>query len=192
MIEGLVIADRFRLVRPLGRGGMGIVWVAHDQRLDSPCAIKFLLTSIDDRARARFALEARSAAQLRSPNVVTVLDHGEADGVPYIAMELLDGEDLAARLAQRGRLSTTRTFEIVGHVARALARAHAAGLIHRDLKPANIFLARDDDREVVKVLDFGIAKAQVARTSNSDAIAKNANEAQALAMTATGVSRALR
>lgn len=188
MIEGLVIADRFRLVRPLGRGGMGIVWVAHDQRLDSPCAIKFLLTSIDDRARARFALEARSAAQLRSPNVVTVLDHGEADGVPYIAMELLDGEDLAARLAQRGRLSTTRTFEIVGHVARALARAHAAGLIHRDLKPANIFLARDDDREVVKVLDFGIAKAQVARTPNSDAIAKHDNEAQALAMTATGVS----
>ena len=180
-----MIADRFRLVRPLGRGGMGVVWVAHDQRLDSPCAIKFLLASLDDRARARFALEAKSAAQLRSPNVVTVLDHGEADGVPYIAMELLEGEDLAARLA-KGKLSTQRTGEIVEHVARALGRAHAAGLIHRDLKPANIFLARDENREVVKVLDFGIAKAHVAGTPGASA--GNAGEGQAFAMTATGVS----
>ncbi len=184
---GAVIADRFRLERPLGRGGMGVVWVAHDLRLDSPCAVKFLLATIDDRARQRFALEAKAAAQLRSPNVVQVLDHGEAEGVPYIAMELLVGEDLASRLAREGRLSLAKTAEIVEHIARALSRAHAAGLVHRDLKPANVFLAKDDDREVVKVLDFGIAKTYAdpdAPPASSRAAASDAD----VSITATGTS----
>ena len=191
---GTLVADRFRLVRPLGRGGMGVVWVAHDERLQTPCAIKFLLAALDDRARARFALEARAAAQLRSPNVVSMLDHGEAGELPYIAMELLDGEDLAARLARVGRLPPARTLAIVEQIARALSRAHAAEMVHRDLKPANVFLVRDEDREVVKVLDFGIAK--VHPTSDLRAIAASSESVrgessppkQALSMTATGTS----
>ncbi len=161
---GIVVAERFRLVRPLGQGGMGAVWLAHHVSLDTPCAIKFIQ---DDAARsqelrARFEREAKIAAQLRSPHVVQILDHGAWQDTPYIAMEFLEGEDLAKRL--RTRLRSGRLLEphevvaLVAQVGRALARAHAAGLVHRDLKPANIFLCRDDDREVVKVLDFGVAK----------------------------------
>jgi serine/threonine-protein kinase len=108
--------------------------------------------------RMRFEREAIAAARLRSPNVVTVIDHGVWEGVPYIAMELLEGEDLSVRLRRVGCLSPRETVSIVAQVARALTRAHAAGLVHRDLKPANIFLVRDDDREIAKVLDFGVAK----------------------------------
>jgi serine/threonine protein kinase len=159
-IAGTVIAERFRLERPLGEGGMGAVWAAHDVRLDIPCALKFIHPEVAGSAdlRARFEREARSAAQLRSPHVVQILDHGLWEGVPYMAMELLEGEELGARLRRRGKLSPRETSAIIGQVARALAKAHAAGLIHRDLKPENIFLARDDDREIAKVLDFGIAK----------------------------------
>ncbi len=185
---GSTVASRFRLVRPLGRGGMGVVWVAHDLRLETPCAVKFLLTSIDESARQRFALEAKSAAQLRSPNVVQVLDHGEQDGIPYIAMELLVGEDLAARLAREGQLSVAKTAEIVGYVARALGRAHAAGLVHRDLKPANIFIARDEERDLIKVLDFGIAKVHAEQAPPSRALLANAALSTDGSLTAAGVT----
>jgi serine/threonine protein kinase len=158
--EGLVIAERFRLVRPLGQGGMGAVWRAHHLTLDIPCAIKFILGEIATAAdiRARFEREARSAAQLRSPHVVQMLDHGVHQGMPYIAMELLEGEDLENRLRRLGRIAPRELVTIMVQVARALTKAHAAGLTHRDLKPANIFLARDGDEEIVKILDFGIAK----------------------------------
>ncbi|MBL8741980.1 MAG: protein kinase [Myxococcales bacterium] len=165
---------------------MGVVWVAHDLRLESPCAVKFLVATIDDGARKRFALEAKAAAQLRSPNVVQVLDHGEADGMPYIAMELLDGEDLASRLARQDRLDSRKTAEVVDQIARALGRAHAAGLIHRDLKPANVFLVRDDDREIVKVLDFGIAKAFAEEAPISRSGAPHAQTD--ISLTATGIA----
>lgn len=167
---------------------MGVVWVAHDLRLETPCAVKFLLTSIDESARQRFALEARAAAQLRSPNVVQVLDHGEQDGIPYIAMELLVGEDLAARLAREGRLSVAKTAEIVGYVARALGRAHAAGLVHRDLKPANIFIARDEERDLIKVLDFGIAKVHAEQAPPSRALLASASPSSDVSLTAAGVT----
>src|SRR5262249_30248003 len=85
-------------------------------------------------------------------------DHGVDDGVPYIAMELLDGENLASRLARLHRLSMTETARLITHVARAMTKAHEAGIVHRDLKPDNIFLVRNDDEEIAKVLDFGIAK----------------------------------
>ena len=160
LTEGTVVAERFRLDRPLGQGGMGAVWLARHLSLDIPCALKFLHPEAAAAAdiRARFEREARAAAQLRSPNVVQILDHGLWQGAPYIAMELLEGEDLEHRLHRAGALSPRETAAIVSQVARALTRAHAAGLVHRDLKPANIFLVRDDDREIVKVLDFGVAK----------------------------------
>ena len=159
-VAGTVVAERFRLVRPLGQGGMGSVWLADHLGLDIPCAIKFIQAESKDSAevRQRFEREAKIAAQIRSPHVVQVLDHGVWEETPYIAMECLEGEDLDDRLLRVGRLSAVETAAITAQVARALARAHAAGLVHRDLKPANIFLAHDDDREIVKVLDFGIAK----------------------------------
>lgn len=170
--EGLIIAQRFRLVRELGRGGMGSVWLAHHTSLDVPCAVKFINAEAIDvpEIRARFEREAKAAASLRSPNVVNILDYGVSEVGPYIAMEFLDGEDLAHRLERRGRLGPQETVEIVGNVARALTRAHAAGLVHRDLKPENVFLVRDEDREIVKVLDFGIAK--VNRLASTDGATK--------------------
>ena len=159
-VEGTVIAERFRLARPLGQGGMGAVWLAQHTSLDIPCAVKFLHPEAAASAdlRARFEREAKAAAQLRSPNVVQILDHGVWEGMPYIAMELLEGEDLDHRLRRARTLSPHETVTIIAQIARALTRAHAAGLVHRDLKPGNIFLVRDDDREIAKVLDFGIAK----------------------------------
>jgi serine/threonine-protein kinase len=139
---------------------MGKVWLAHDRLLDSPCALKLI---DDDKAkneevRVRFSREAKVAAQLRGAHVVDVFEHGEWEGTPFIAMEFLDGEDLATRLERLGKLDPATTYRIVAHVARALARAHAYGIVHRDLKPENVFLVPGDDGEVAKVLDFGIAK----------------------------------
>ena len=157
----LVVAERFRLTQMLGRGGMGSVWHAIHLGLDVPCAVKFIEgeNSHLPEVKARFEREAKAAAALRSPHVVQILDHGIWDGTPYIAMELLEGEDLGKRLARVGRLQPHELLSIVTQVCRALSKAHAQGIVHRDLKPDNIFIVRDDDREIAKVLDFGIAKA---------------------------------
>jgi serine/threonine protein kinase len=169
LAPGLVVADRFRLERILGKGGMGAVWLARQIALDVPCAVKFIHPEAARSAelRARFEREAKAAAQLRSPYVVQILDHGVWHDAPYIAMELLDGEDLDHRLARRGKLTPREAMGVAQHVGRALAKAHAAGLVHRDLKPANIFLVRDEDREIAKVLDFGIAKTTAMGTDGS-------------------------
>lgn len=160
LAEGKIIAERFRLVRELGVGGMGSVWLAHHVGLDTPCAVKFINAEVVSMAdmRLRFEREAKAAAALRSSHVVQILDYGVWENFPYIAMEYLEGEDLAQRIKRKGRLSSKETVLIVSQVARALTKAHAAGLIHRDLKPENIFLVPEDDHEVAKVLDFGIAK----------------------------------
>jgi serine/threonine-protein kinase len=159
--QNVVIANRFRLNQLIGRGGMGSVWQATHLGLDVPCAVKFIEGegAASPEIHARFEREAKAAAQLRSPHVVQILDHGVCEGTPYIAMELLDGEDLGKRLTRLGRLPPHELIGIVTQVCRALTKAHAAGIVHRDLKPDNIFLVRDDDREIAKVLDFGIAKA---------------------------------
>jgi serine/threonine-protein kinase len=157
----VVVAERFRLNRLLGRGGMGSVWHATHLGLDVPCALKFIEGEGAQlpEMQARFEREAKAAAMLRSPHVVQILDHGVCQGTPYIAMELLDGEDLAKRLVRVGRLPPQDLLRIVLQVCRALTKAHTVGIVHRDLKPDNIFLVADDDREIAKVLDFGIAKA---------------------------------
>ncbi|MGK4008088.1 protein kinase [Sorangium sp. So ce1036] len=159
-LEGQVLVGRYRLVRRLSSGSMGTVWCADDLTLGSPVAVKMLspLYVKDDIVRARFYQEAHAAAALRSPNVVQILDHGVDNDVPFIAMELLEGEDLAARLQRVGALPPAEITRIFADVARAVRKAHDAGIVHRDLKPDNIFLARDDDREVAKVLDFGVAR----------------------------------
>lgn len=158
--EGLLIAGKFRLLRPLAKGGMGSVWAAKHVSLDVPVAVKFMdprYADLDD-LRARFEREAKAAAQLRMPNVVQILDYGVEHDTPYIVMEFLCGEDLGARLAREGRLSVRDTVAILAQVCKALRRAHDEGIVHRDLKPANIFLIVQDDELLVKVLDFGIAK----------------------------------
>jgi len=158
---GVVVSGRYRLESLLGQGGMGSVWRAHHLTLNAPVAIKLIdpaLASSPD-AQARFIREAQAAAALRSPNVVQTLDFGVDDGIPYIVMELLIGENLADRLARVGRLTPAQTARVVVDVAKAIGKAHAAEIVHRDLKPDNVFLARDEDDEVVKVVDFGVAKA---------------------------------
>jgi serine/threonine protein kinase len=152
-----VLADRYRLVRLLGRGGMGSVWEAEHVALGTPVAIKLIRPELADgqRARERFLREARAAAGLRSPHVVQIFDYGVDAGEPYIAMERLDGESLAERLRRVGKLSAEELLTVITHVCRGIAKAHAGGVVHRDLKPDNVFL----DADGVKVLDFGIAKA---------------------------------
>jgi len=141
---------------------MGSVWKAVHLTLGSPVAIKLIDDAIVNNpdVLARFEREAQAAANLRSPHVVQVLDYGVDEGTPFIAMELLDGESLEERLSRRGRLSVEETGRIMVHVARAIGKAHEGGITHRDLKPANIFLVRNEDDEVAKVLDFGIAKTE--------------------------------
>jgi hypothetical protein len=159
---GEVIGGKYRLVAEIGRGGMGSVWRAEHLAWEAPVAIKLMNRDIADQpeARARFEREVRLAAGLRSPHVVQVLDHGvdEATRVPFIAMELLEGESLEQRVKRLGRLSASETFDIISQIVRALSRAHDAGIVHRDLKPENIFLVRNEEEHVAKVLDFGIAK----------------------------------
>jgi serine/threonine-protein kinase len=143
---------------------MGSVWRAQHLGLNAPVAIKLMDSALAATAegRARFHREAQAAAALRSPHVVQVLDHGfdESSHQPFIVMELMDGESLAERLKRLARLSPQETARVVTHVARALARAHGSGIVHRDLKPDNVFVVQNEDEEVAKVLDFGIAKSQ--------------------------------
>jgi len=156
-----VLAQKYRLIRQLEVGGMGSVWLAEHVHLGSLVAVKLMGREVAATAigTQRFLREARTAASLRSPNVVQILDYGVHDGTPFIAMELLEGESLAARIDRDGRFqSWERAERVLRQVARAVGRAHDAGIIHRDLKPANVFLVRDEEEELVKLLDFGIAK----------------------------------
>jgi serine/threonine protein kinase len=165
---GKILAGRYCLVEQLGKGGMGSVWRAEHLALRSPIAIKLidLETTESYDAQVRFMREAQAAANLRSPHVVQVLDYGVDDGTPFIAMELLEGESLGTRLGRLGRLSVNETSNIVSQTARAMTRAHDAGIMHRDLKPDNIFLVGNDDEEIAKVLDFGIAKNNLALSAD--------------------------
>ncbi len=156
---GDVVAGKYRLERMLKQGGMGAVWIATHLGLDERVALKFMdpRRVSSPEARMRFTREAKAAAQVRSTNIVQILDHGVDNHVPYIAMELLSGEDLGGRLRRAGKLSMNEASSLLDDLAHALDRAHAAGIVHRDLKPENIFLAKDGDQEVPKILDFGIA-----------------------------------
>jgi eukaryotic-like serine/threonine-protein kinase len=165
LAAGQVLAGRYRLVAPLGRGAMGEVWRAEHVSLGAPVAVKVIVDAGFDEANpmreellTRFFREAQAAAALRSPHVVQILDHGVDGGIPYIAMELLEGETLEQRLDRINILPHGQTAEFVTHIARAISKAHEAGIVHRDLKPGNVFLVRNDDEEIAKVLDFGIAK----------------------------------
>jgi serine/threonine-protein kinase len=160
-LVGRVLGGRYRLVERLGQGGMGTVYRALHTLMDKPVAIKVLRAELssDAEAVARFHREARSASRLDHDHCIRVTDFGQSDdGLLFLVMELLDGESLGTAL-RRGPFAPTRAAAIGLAVAEALAHAHEAGIIHRDLKPDNVFLARRSrGREIVKVLDFGLAK----------------------------------
>jgi len=151
-----LVAGRYEVERPLGHGAMAVVDLAHDCELGRPVALKRLAENLarDDGTRGRFLREARLAARLSHPNVVRVYDVGEADGLPFIAMEYVDGETLAEVVARRGALPPPEAAALAIQACRALAAAHAAGLVHRDVKPQNLLLASDG---TLKLGDFGIA-----------------------------------
>ena len=156
----------YRLAEQIGEGGMGVVWKAADTKLDRDVAIKILPpdVSADAGRLARFEREAKSLAALNHPNIAQVHGLERSGGTHFLVMELVPGEDLAARVA-RGRVPQTEALEIGLQIAAALEAAHERGIIHRDLKPANVRLTPDG---VVKVLDFGLAKTIEASSADAD------------------------
>lgn len=165
LLAGRTLAGRYRIDEVIGRGGMGAVYRATDERLARPVAVKVISAGINDedahtRLRARFHREARAAARLHHPNIVTVYDYGTdpALELDFIVMELLEGEDLASRLRRAGAPSLPLAKRILTQAARGVGAGHRAGLIHRDVKPGNLFLEQCEGEIEVRVLDFGIAE----------------------------------
>src|SRR6185436_13348423 len=158
------IFGNYRVTELIGEGGMGVVYLAEHPGIGRRAAIKILRPGLTDNTEMtkRFFNEARAANAIRHPSLVEVYDCGTlASGTSYIVMELLEGENLAARLRTVGRLQAADARRIAAQTASALAAAHAAGIVHRDLKPDNLYLVpdeRDTALEMMKVLDFGIAK----------------------------------
>ena len=163
MVEGAVIGS-YQIVRKLGEGGMGAVYLGHHALLGRRAAIKVLLPALSARPDVvnRFFNEARAVTSISDPGIVQVFDFGyHTDGSAFIVMEFLDGEALDVRLHRLGRLSVVESLRLARQVATSLAAAHAQHIIHRDLKPENIFLVKDSEvssGERSKILDFGIAK----------------------------------
>src|SRR5207247_2165706 len=152
------IVDRFQIVRILGKGGMGTVYLARDERLERPVAVKVLHSEdlATEERRARFMREARTAASIRHLNIATIYEVGETDeGAPFIVMEYCEGETLTQRMRRRP-LEAAEFMSIARQIASGVAAAHDGGIIHRDLKPANIII---EPTGQVKILDFGLAKA---------------------------------
>ena len=161
-LSGQTIAGRYRVIRRLGEGGMGVVYQAIDERLDKPVALKVLKEDFSKRQDvvARFTQEAKSAARIKHENVLDVTDYGKTEsGSYYIAMELLVGTDLADVLQKDDPMTVERATDIAVQICRALTAAHGLGVVHRDMKPENVFLLKSTEgREVVKIVDFGIAQ----------------------------------
>ena len=147
----------YRIEEPIGQGGMGVVYLAHDVRLGRKVALKLMAPSLarDDRYRTRFASESELAMSLEHPNVVPIHDAGEAEGRLYLAMRRVEGTDLRALLRREGALAPARALAIVSQIAQALDAAHANGLVHRDVKPSNVLL---DENEHVYLADFGLTR----------------------------------
>jgi serine/threonine-protein kinase len=177
---GTVLAGRYRLLRPVGRGGFAAVWEAEHVTLQSKVAIKFLLKTgaPESEASQRFLREARVAASVKHRNVLEIIDFGFTDaepatpngperGVPYMVMELLRGRTLGD-LLETERVTVRHAVDIVGGLLRGLAAVHDAGLVHRDIKPHNVFLVEDEDGDFPKLVDFGLSR----RTGATDLTAE--------------------
>jgi serine/threonine protein kinase len=161
--SGTVLKGTYQIGRLLGRGGMGEVYEVNHLRLAGHYAVKVLRAEVsdDDELLSRFRREATISSALRHPNIIQVFDFDRTDdGCVYLAMEYLEGEDLAHLLARQGQLPLDRVLRLAAQMASALTAAHRRGVVHRDLKPANVFIVRDDDElaERVKIMDFGLSK----------------------------------
>jgi serine/threonine protein kinase len=168
---GEVVGGKYRVVRLLAKGGMGVVYEAQHMVVRRRFAIKFLRRDLASRREIlmRFQREAEAAGALEHENVTAAVDFGIADdGTPYILMEYLVGESLAALLERQGRLPISRAADLLTQACTGVAAAHAAGIVHRDLKPHNLFVCRrHDGTDLLKVLDFGVAKLQVAEEASA-------------------------
>jgi serine/threonine protein kinase len=162
---GQMFAGRYRMVARIGRGGMGDVWRADDVILQTPVALKLIASTANDQA-GRILNEVRVARQITHPAVCRVFDVGNADGVVFFTMELVDGEDLAALVRRVGRLPSEKVNDIARQLCGGLAAAHAQGVLHRDLKPGNVLI---DNHGQVRITDFGSRAAD----ARSDAVAAN-------------------
>jgi serine/threonine protein kinase len=150
----------YRIERRLGRGGMGILYLAVEPGLERRVALKLIApeAAVDEVFARRFAEESRIAASIEHPNVVPIYAAGEEAGVPYIAMRYVAGADLARRLAREGRLSPQVAVELIAQIGNGLDAIHAAGLVHRDVKPANVLLSGGDGPDHAYITDFGVAR----------------------------------
>ena len=158
---GYPVTPELTLLRRLGAGGMGTVWVARHAKLGADVVIKFLSEALaaDEDACERFQREVTATAQVRSPHVVQMIDHGITEsGVPYLVMEQLEGHDLAKTMRAGGALRADEVQHIIDGLANALTKAHERGIVHRDIKPANVFMCQAEPRPFIKLVDFGIAK----------------------------------
>ncbi len=177
LVPGTIFGEDFKVISPLSRGGMGAVYVVEQVSTQKRRALKLMLAAraADPEMRKRFEQEARVGAMIPSEHVVDVIAAGidARSQIPWLAMELLDGEDLESFIERRGSVTPSELHEIFAQLCHALAAAHAIPIVHRDLKPGNIFLARprlSDARPLVKVLDFGIAKIVGAAPSTTAAL----------------------
>ncbi len=163
------LEGRYELEKELGRGGMGVVYMARDKQLDRKVALKFLGTLIDnsEEYRQRFVREARTAAKISHPNVINIFDISASVGKAYIAMEYVDGPSLHRFISTKGAFDVRKTVNIMQQATAALAAIHEAGIVHRDIKPDNILLAKGG---LVKVMDFGLAKAEDSRMTKTGVV----------------------
>src|SRR4051812_13034012 len=163
----------YRAVSLLGEGGMGVVYLAEHPEIGRKVAVKVLHRDFarDEQLLGRFLNEARAANAIRHPNIIEILDSGMLpDRTPFLVMELLEGESLASRIKSEGRMPIRESVNFIYQTASALNAAHAKGIVHRDLKPDNLFVVpdpHDENRERIKVLDFGIAKLQQSQPGDS-------------------------
>ena len=163
---------KYELRHQIGRGAMGVVYEAFDTVIERPVALKMLRTDVfapEQLAdvRARFKREAHSAGRLSHPNIVTVFDYGEHQGAPYIAMDLMTGEELARSLESGARMGLAQVVRVMEQLLSALAYAHDKGIVHRDIKPSNVFVLRDG---TIKVVDFGLARIEASNLTETGAL----------------------
>jgi serine/threonine-protein kinase len=159
---GRVMAERYHILKRIGEGGMGRVYLGEHVKMNRQCAIKVMSPALvnDHESAARFAREASNAARIIHPNVAAVFDYGESEGLVYLVMEYVEGEPLARILAREAPLPVERALDLARQIADGLGAAHELGIVHRDLKPDNILISRNKaGKEIAKVVDFGIAKA---------------------------------
>jgi serine/threonine protein kinase len=168
---GELVGEKYRILRVIAEGGMGVVYEAQHAVVKRRFAVKFLRPDLADRRDllTRFHREAQAAGALESEHIAASIDFGIlADGTPYIVMEYLVGESLAALIAREGRLAVGRAVDLCLQACKGVQAAHSAGIVHRDLKPENLFVSRrEDGSDLVKVLDFGIAKLEQAEISHA-------------------------